>query len=423
MSRHFIASLLVATTTVFLIAACDDSGIADTSSDSEATSQEAQTARQGGAPNKTFRIANLKQLEKLANRNPGGTFIQIKDLKGKQIGPIGSASNPFTGTYDGNGHQISGLTIQRSGGSNVGLFAATNGAVLKDIVLKNADVLGQSTVGALVGNNRGTIKDSKVTGIVTAKGTGGDIGGLVGRNNGTITGSTSKATVNGDTTTKSGGFGSSDVGGLVGFNTQTATIESSSATGDVQGRIEIGGLVGTNEGTIRESSATGDAESSEFTVGGLVGVNTGTIDASFAEGLARSGKKGTVGGLVGINSTLGPGQITNAYATGTVQGPSVVGGLVGDNQSGAQINTSFATGPVQSSGLVGGFAAKSDGAINGSYWDTNSTTLSTGIGSGQGGVTGLTTSQMQGSSAATNMSALNFTTIWETVTGDYPALR
>jgi hypothetical protein len=377
----------------------------------------------GSGSQKVFSISSLQQLEKLANKNPGAYFVQIKDLKGRQIDPIGSASTPFTGTYDGNGYEISGLKITRPGGSSVGLFAVTDGAELENISLKNADVSGQSEVGALVGVNGGEIEDSDATGVVTANGSGGAVGGLTGENKGTITESSSGVTVNGDKSN------SSDVGGLAGINRPGGDIVSSSATGNVQGRIEVGGLVGTNEGGIRKSSAAGDAESNEFTVGGLVGANAGgTVTESFAEGDATSINEGTAGGLVGLNTTDGTtgGTISDSYATGTATGAGQPnGGFVGGNRDGT-IERSFTVGDA-TGGTPGGFAGKNEDTITGSYWDTDVSSQATGVGLNQGSatVTGLSTSQMQGSTASSNMSALDFQSVWEIQTNpdDYPALR
>jgi hypothetical protein len=419
--KEFTTALTLVISSGLLLIACDNSTVVDTSTNPKATTQ--QPGGGPGGPQKTFRIANLRQLERLANKNPGADFVQIKDLKGKQIAPIGSAKSPFTGSYDGNGYEISGLTIKRSGKSGVGLFAATGGgAELKNISLKNADVRGQSQVGVLVGVNNGEVKNSNATGVVTANGSGDAIGGLTGENTGTITGSSSGVTVNGDKSN------SSDVGGLAGINRSSGEIINSSATGNVQGDIEIGGLVGSNFGVVRKSSATGNAESNRFTVGGLVGANVGgTVTESYAEGDATSNSRGTAGGFVGINTklpTTAGGTISDSYATGTATGANQPNGaFVGSNPAGT-IERSFTVGDAQG-GIAGGFAGKNEDTITGSYWDTDVSSQTDGVGLNQGTatVTGLSTSQMQGASASNNMSALGFQNVWKTVSGDYPALQ
>ncbi|PSQ60604.1 MAG: hypothetical protein BRD23_01910, partial [Halobacteriales archaeon SW_9_67_25] len=108
-----------------------------------------------------------------------------------------------------------------------------------------------------------------------------------------------------------------------------------------------------------------------------------------------------------------------------MDGDDKIGGLVGWNKNNEtdpgkdSINKTFAVGNVSGNSNVGGLVGQDDyDNISNSYWD-NQTTGQTGT---LNGATGLTTSEMTGDDAPTNMSGLNFETIWETRTGDYPAL-
>jgi hypothetical protein len=76
-----------------------------------------------------------------------------------------------------------------------------------------------------------------------------------------------------------------------------------------------------------------------------------------------------VGGLVGFNN----GEITNSYATGSVNGAAEVGGLVGYNNHNGTINSSYATGSVNGYLYVGGLVGVNDGTINSSYFDIQTT--------------------------------------------------
>ena len=120
-----------------------------------------------------------------------------------------------------------------------------------------------------------------------------------------------------------------------------------------------------------------------------------------------------VGGLVGYNDE---GTVSNSYSTGNVTGEDYVGGLVGDNYNG-NISNSYSTGNVSGYEYVGGLLGLNYGTVSNSYWDTEAT----GQSSSDGG-NGLTTSEMQGSSASSNMN-FEFTSTWSTVTGDYPELQ
>lgn len=174
-----------------------------------------------------------------------------------------------------------------------------------------------------------------------------------------------------------------DVGGLVGTN--TGTVMSSYSTASVTGRSNVGGLVGANvdalfgeHGTVEASFATGNV-TGRFRVGGLVGRNNeGTVDVSYALGAATGDS--SVGGLVGNNAE---GIVNNSYAAGNVSGNTIAGGLVGEN---------------------------TDGTVRDSYWDT----VLTGYGSSNGG-TGLTMAAMTGSEARQNMVGFDFATNWTTV--------
>jgi len=273
-------------------------------------------------------------------------FVQTEDLdlSGCLFTPIGGG-NSFSGSYDGGGKIISGLTIKPPAGPEpVGMFSeTTSSAELENIRLVAVIVEGNlgevGEVGGLVGLNRGSIKNSSVTGTVVGK---DKVGGLVGLNRGSIKNSSVTGTVD----------GTERVGGLVGQNSN-GTIEDSHATASVTATDQVGGLVGENfagGGTaiIRDSYATG-AVSGDDNVGGLVGWNLGVED--------------------------GTAIIRDSYATGAVSGDDNVGGLVGLNEVDdglAMIQRTYSTGSVTATegGAVGGLIGKNDGGtVEDSFWD------------------------------------------------------
>lgn len=274
--------------------------------------------------------------------------------------PIGDLTTKFTGSFDGNGHTISGLFIDRPDTDFVGLFGCVEGGTVKNVTLSGVDITGSAFVGGLVGDNRdGTIEYSSATGNVT--GTGSSVGGLVGDNwQGTVINSSAAGTVN----------GSDDyVGGLVGRN-EDGTVNNSSATCNVSGQTDVGGLVGLIlNGTVNNSHATGTVNGS-CSVGGLAGYNSGTVNNSYATGnVEATSGLGTVGGLVGYMPTQG--SVSKSYATGTVNAPvdsNYAGGLVG-RISGGSVIESYAAGAVNGHNRVGGLAGGSDagGTVNNSY--------------------------------------------------------
>jgi hypothetical protein len=153
---------------------------------------------------------------------------------------------------------------------------------------------------------------------------------------------------------------------------------------DIQGADSVGGLVADNDNgsNITNSFSSGNV-SGDTDVGGLVGAN---IDYSYINNsYSLSSVTGTteVGGLVGYN--IDSGYITKSYSTGVVSGDNAVGGLVGEIYSSTVID---------------------------SYWDSETSTQSTSAGS----AIGLTTAEITGSAAPTNMVGFDFSSpIWHTV--------
>jgi hypothetical protein len=268
--------------------------------------------------------------------------------------PIGNetAGFEFSGTFDGNGYNISNLYIKRVTTDYQGLFGYLANATIQDLGLINVSVFGDSSIGGLTGNNYGgNISDSFSTGIVN--GTGDEIGGLTGNNSGTINNSYSTAEVNGDRF----------VGGLTGNN--SGTILDSYATGEVNCDSWCGGLTGTNHGGhINNSYATGNIFGTSYIIGGVVGymIINGTINNSYATGnVSGTASAYSLGGLIGILET---GKIFSSYATGNVTGGNSVGGLAG-SAAGVTSNQSYATGNVSGNTNVGGFMGILFSDVNG----------------------------------------------------------
>ena len=189
--------------------------------------------------------------------------------------PIGNDITPFNAVFDGNGHIISDLVINRPSNNYVGLFGYTaqNSTItsvgLLDIKEGQIEgIIGHEYVGGLVGRNDGVIANSYVNsdiGIVAnffVSDSNDNIGGLVGDNTGTITNSYAAIPVMG---------AHNNIGGLVGSN--TGNIKNSYSTGTVNGNSRVGGLVGRlgNGGRIENSYAAIGAVSGNDSLGGLVG--------------------------------------------------------------------------------------------------------------------------------------------------------
>ena len=223
--------------------------------------------------------------------------------------PIATGSSNWRATFEGHGHTIRHLFINRPAADQVGLFgrvASFGSGPIRAVGVIEVDVTGNDYVGGLVGWNRGGVTASYATGRVSGE---SEVGGLVGRNfSGTITASYATGRVSGD----------SEVGGLVGRN-YSGTITASYATGRVSGDSEVGGLVGRNfSGTIMASYATG-AVTGSSEAGGLVGRNFfGTITASYWD-TTTSGHDTSDGGTGQTTATLqAPTDYNGIYQTWNV---------------------------------------------------------------------------------------------------------
>lgn len=207
------------------------------------------------------------------------------DLTGEAWTPIGSKSNPYTGTFDGAGFTISGMTLE------------------------NAE-----SYSGLFGNVTGTVRDFTVTGTITITGSEAvsKVGGAVGSLGIASAGGTVSGVISGVDITVSAG--NDHIGGVVGSMPENSspTVESCVYTGNITVTVAAG------------------------SVAGVVGyIRTGTIqNCANQGGISVSGSGGSVGGILGYcnNKSI---KITACYNTGIISasGTANVGAIVGQNKS------------------------------------------------------------------------------------------
>ncbi len=231
---------------------------------------------------------------------------------------IGSSSAPFTGTFDGQGYTVDGVTISGSSGYEAPFAELSSTGIIQDVGFTNVDIDSTKTsfayVGGLVAQNFGTIENSYTTGDVDS--TGWYVGGLVGSNEstGTIHQSYSSVTVSSN---------SPRLGGLAGQN-YGGEITQCYATGSVTGSSnQVGGLVGLNFGTspsISNSFSSGDVTGG-VSVGGFVGNHdSGTITNSYTRSDTTAGDYGFASGDSTVTSSYWDGDVSNADATSSALG-------------------------------------------------------------------------------------------------------
>ena len=239
----------------------------------------------------SYTVYNANGLMNIAELvNGGKTDINITldtniDLTGKDWTPIGTSfRNSYTGTFDGGGHTIKGLTVTTND-QFVGLFGSLGKAgTVKNVVMEGVQITnnhGSGYVGGVVGNSDGTIENCSVSGSVSGT---AYVGGVVGVQwFGSITGCSSSATVK----------GMGDVGGVAGQTNADATLTACYATGNVtielghRDRVYVGGLVGCNAGSsVLACYATGNVTSTGSStgnvyIGGFLGGNYATVTACY----------------------------------------------------------------------------------------------------------------------------------------------
>ena len=240
----------------------------------------------------TYTVTSADGLMNVAELvNEGKTDINITldtdiDLTGKDWTPIGTSfSNKYTGTFDGGGHTIKGLTVTTND-QFVGLFGSIGYAgTVKNVMMEDVQITSNRSsgfAGGVAGYSDGTIENCSVSGSVSGT---VYVGGVVGAQwEGSITGCSSSATVKGMV----------HVGGVVGQTNGGATLTACYATGNVTLEIDPrkniagGSLVGFNGGSrgLLACYATGNVTSTgsstgKVHIGGFLGNNYTTVTAGY----------------------------------------------------------------------------------------------------------------------------------------------
>ena len=260
-----------------------------------------------GSGNVTIKSANgLAWLISVVN---GLNFQNGSSLSGKTVTltsdidmsahvwvPIGSAEHPFGGTFEGNGHVVKGIH-RATDIPHQGMFGYAQDATIQNAIVNNTLSGNCITAGTVAGTLAETSPSGSATmcnvegaGSITGGANTISIGGLVGTNGGTIHSSFAVSTL-------TGGASTTQLGGLVGNNTgdlynsySNATYAGTSAT--------KGGLVGTNSGTVENCYAAGIASG----VSAFAGSNSGTIQYCYTNAIGS--------GYIGTNSTAPTGSAT-----------------------------------------------------------------------------------------------------------------
>ncbi|GEM_PF-3249929 len=239
-----------------------------------------------GTPSDPYQIATAAQLHAVRD-HLAASYVLMNDIDltdylsasgagyndGHGWVPIGTNTTPFVGHFNGKGHVIAHLTMDNSA-RFVGLFGYAAGSI-ENVELRSVDITNDNisgSVGAVAGNNYGTLRNVYVTGEAS---------------------------------------GESTVGGLVGYGNSSSVVENVYANVDVTG-YDVGGLIANvTGGTIINAYAGGDVSAYRY-AGGLVGRHQGgSITDAYADGNVSS--LGPAGGLVGLQDA--GATVTGSYTT------------------------------------------------------------------------------------------------------------
>jgi filamentous hemagglutinin family protein len=354
-------------------------------------------------------VNSYADLKNVANNLSGnyalGTDIDASASSDGSFVPLGDIYTPFTGQFNGFGHRITQLEVDRTVDADhtpapyvleaQGMFGLIGKAGLVSNFSLNASFgsnsgSGPSGFGALMAGVLAGINEGTIVRVDTSAGQGaldrpydrafagtfGDrsyattFGGLVGRNSGMIYRSSSSIS----------DYDESQAGGLVGDNAAGGTISQSFATGSIYSYGHSnggGGLAFSNEGTITRSYATGDV----------------SFNPDYCGGASGNPCEAAAAGLVVQNS----GTITQSFATGkiTEQPPPPPCCLLGSRASAGPLFQSEDDGGETQPPV--GIATNNAGTIgNDVYWNKETTGATVGVGTGTPipAANGLTTAQM-----------------------------
>lgn len=334
-----------------------------------------------GTEEDPYLIFNENQLAQVSNflNQEGVVFKLMKDLdltdwiaeNNPKQGwiPMGVASSPFKGFFNGNNHKIKGLSIKRITEDNVGFFGFISGATIQDLTIEGAYVIGNDNVGGFVGQaESSTITNVKVTltkndGVAGKETIGGFFGKAVGS---TLT--NCHAVVSG----QNGVSGTATVGGF-GGSALNCTITTFSVSADVKATNMVGGVMGVDEdGTYQNATYMGDVTATSGSGGGFTAKANGYdySNISVKGNVSCIGKACYAGGIIAISEGVGKlkdctiiGDILAQNVEGSADGG--LGGIIGEIKGGssASFEACFSKGELNNTGnYTGGIIGMSEGA-------------------------------------------------------------
>lgn len=311
----------------------------------------------------------------------------LKDLKddetAKYFGGV-AGINEEKGTI-GNATNLADVTAE--GATYVGGIVGYNKGTLLNLSGNRGNVVGDNYVGGVAGINEHSLTDIDASNTGSVQALQGGAGGIFAVNHGDVT--TSRLV---NDAVVAGGAHAGATGGIFAENTanigKTTLVNGMNA--EVIGLKNVGGLIGTNEGTISggrdasngyykdqvynngvieagtwyDKNGNHQIDAGEVTegagenIGGLVGKNTGSVTAAYNTGAIKAKDSTYVGGIAGTNA----GKIDQVFSSiftqdgneGQVEGKTAVGGLIGLNTEKGIVTDAYTTSKAPNGGSIAG---------------------------------------------------------------------
>ena len=292
----------------------------------------------------------------------------------------------FAGTFDGDGHTISGVYLNCPTTDKVGFFDELAGtAVVKNLTVKGK-IIGRDYVGGIAGSTASgaVIENCKFSGTVIGASEYGYVGGIVGRAmKTTIGGCETRGSVTAEMAEAYREHQQGYVGGICGYNygstilrctNHAAVTGNGYGTGGITGFSQLASVTDSiNEGTVYGFENVGGI-SGKIAASGSAGLHSGCTNSGIVSGTMK------VGGICGI--AVGVVQTENGYQTvldcsntGTITAQNHAGGIAGYIHD-SVIGKSFNEGDVNTAQYSGGIVGYGLGCQISNSYNTGSITAS-----------------------------------------------
>lgn len=334
------------------------------------------------APAKIYTEEELMAVHK----EPNYHYILMCDIRlgedavWQMIGDGKSEEMCFNGSFDGNGHTISGLHTEPTDAEYYGMFGVISAGTVRNLKLCDVSIEGHSVAGGIAGANYGYIENCSVDGkiYILRKNTVLSVGGVCGNNYGFIENARSGVTVRADGEVLTAGGIAANNEGLIYNADFSGKIKAEQRTEN--SNAVVGGICGINtDGEIYNACSRGEISSRAATsyVGGICGItNGGKLSENSGEGKiyvssdARWASTAYTGGIAGL---VPNGIVTNSRSAGDIfvyANMLYVGGIAGYNQN-AVIQNTYTLSALEadsgifdgSCGYVGGICGYSEGGV------------------------------------------------------------